>query len=209
MFEVDDERVVPNRATDRCRSRECTNSRRPVNTTARTTVSGRSGAVNRPSLTRARSNATLGPEGERVNFWGARAASFVVPLGLGLLLGLIGPIAEHWGGRPGAAVGAVFSGGWPWACYAFLMGYFRRSKIESVVLAPLGLAIGVVTYYLTKGYLASWVDWIPQVRDHPELPSGVCWHSSSEHPWAPGEPRTGAGHRRPVLPAACSPGGFL
>lgn len=105
--------------------------------------------------TRARSNATSGLEGERVNFWGARAASFAVPLGLGLLLGLIGPTAEHWGGSPGAAMGAVFTGGWPWACYPFLVGYFRRSKIESVVLAPLGLAIGVVTYYLTKGNLAS------------------------------------------------------
>ncbi|MEU9183957.1 hypothetical protein AB0D14_05190 [Streptomyces sp. NPDC048484] len=52
-------------------------------------------------------------------------------------------------------MGAVFTGGWPWACYAFLVGYFRRSKIESVVLAPLGLAIGVVTYYLAKGNLAS------------------------------------------------------
>ncbi|MCX5169747.1 hypothetical protein [Streptomyces antibioticus] len=52
-------------------------------------------------------------------------------------------------------MGAVFTGGWPWACFAFLVGYFRRSKIESVVLAPLGLAVGVVTYYLTKGSLAS------------------------------------------------------
>ncbi|MFB0617823.1 hypothetical protein [Streptomyces sp. AGS-58] len=50
---------------------------------------------------------------------------------------------------------AVFTGGWPWACYAFLVGYLRRSKIESVLLAPLGLAVGVVTYYLTKEYLAS------------------------------------------------------
>jgi len=52
-------------------------------------------------------------------------------------------------------VGAVFTGGWPWACYAFLVGCFRRSRIESVALAPLGLAIGVVTYYLTKEHLAS------------------------------------------------------
>lgn len=52
-------------------------------------------------------------------------------------------------------MGAVFTGGWPWACYAFLVGYFRRSKIESVILAPLGLAIGVVAYYLIKGNLAS------------------------------------------------------
>ncbi|MGW5100688.1 hypothetical protein [Streptomyces sp. NPDC004100] len=81
--------------------------------------------------------------------------SWTMPLALGLLLGLAGPAAERWGGSPGVAVGAVFTGGWPWACYAFLVGYFRRSKIESVVLAPLGLAIGVVTYYLTKASLAS------------------------------------------------------
>ncbi|MZF88440.1 hypothetical protein GTY56_26205 [Streptomyces sp. SID5643] len=90
-----------------------------------------------------------------MKFSGARVASFAVPLGLGLLLGLTGPVAEQWGGRPGTAVGAVFTGGWPWACYAFLVGYFRRSKIESAVLASLGLAIGVVTYYLVKGILAS------------------------------------------------------
>ncbi|MET7360506.1 hypothetical protein ABZS76_18935 [Streptomyces sp. NPDC005562] len=52
-------------------------------------------------------------------------------------------------------MGAVFTGGWPWACFAFLVGYFRRSKIESIVLAPLGLAIAIATYYLTKGNLAS------------------------------------------------------
>ncbi|MEU3035021.1 hypothetical protein [Streptomyces griseoaurantiacus] len=90
-----------------------------------------------------------------MQFSGARVASFVVPLGLGLLLGVTGPMAEHGGGGPGAAAGAVFNGGWPWAGYAFLVGYFRRSKIESVVLAPVGLAIGVVAYYMTKGNLAS------------------------------------------------------
>lgn len=90
-----------------------------------------------------------------MKFSGARAASFAVPLGLGLLLGLTGPVADHWGGRPGAVVGAVFTGGWPWAGYAFLVGYFRRSRIESAVLASLGLAVGVVAYYLTKEILAS------------------------------------------------------
>ncbi|MFG2227625.1 hypothetical protein [Streptomyces sp. NPDC048644] len=30
------------------------------------------------------------------------------------------------------------------------MGYSRQSKIESVLLAPFGLAVGVVTYYLFK-----------------------------------------------------------
>lgn len=47
-------------------------------------------------------------------------------------------------------VNAVTSGGWSWACYAFLVGYFRRSKIESALLSSFGLAIGVVVYYLYK-----------------------------------------------------------
>ncbi|MFE7708555.1 hypothetical protein ACFU6I_22785 [Streptomyces sp. NPDC057486] len=44
----------------------------------------------------------------------------------------------------------VFSGGWSWACFAFLVGNFRRSKIESALLASSALAIGVVVYYLFK-----------------------------------------------------------
>ncbi|MEU9037734.1 hypothetical protein AB0D45_22915 [Streptomyces sp. NPDC048352] len=47
-------------------------------------------------------------------------------------------------------VNAIFAGGWSWACYAFLVGYLRRSKIESALLAPFGLAIGVTAYYLFK-----------------------------------------------------------
>ncbi|MET8011233.1 hypothetical protein ABZU86_01515 [Streptomyces sp. NPDC005271] len=73
-----------------------------------------------------------------------------VSLGAGLLLGLVGPVAGKWDNPICVAVGIVFSSGWPWACYAFLVGYFRRSKIESALLSFLGLAIGVVTYYLFK-----------------------------------------------------------
>ncbi|MFD7629275.1 hypothetical protein ACFV7Q_25155 [Streptomyces sp. NPDC059851] len=49
-------------------------------------------------------------------------------------------------------VGVIFSSGWPWACFAFLVGYFRQSKIESTILAPVGLAIGVVAYYISKDW---------------------------------------------------------
>ncbi|WP_308011875.1 hypothetical protein [Actinacidiphila acidipaludis] len=44
----------------------------------------------------------------------------------------------------------TFSSGWPWACYAFLVGCFRRSKVESIVLSALGLTVGVAAYYLAK-----------------------------------------------------------
>ncbi|MFC8915038.1 hypothetical protein ACGF5F_21725 [Streptomyces sp. NPDC047821] len=73
-----------------------------------------------------------------------------VSLGTGLLLGLAGPIAAKGDTPVLVAVGIVFSSGWPWACYALLVGYFRPSRIESMVLASLGLAIGVVTYYVFK-----------------------------------------------------------
>ncbi|MFJ7585871.1 hypothetical protein ACIQZO_00445 [Streptomyces sp. NPDC097617] len=74
----------------------------------------------------------------------------VVSLASGLLLGLVGPVAGKWDNPFCVAAGIVFSSGWPWACYAFMVGHFRRSKIESALLASLGLAIGVVTYYLFK-----------------------------------------------------------
>lgn len=84
------------------------------------------------------------------NFSGARGVSLAAPLGAGLLLGLLGPLAGKWDNPAGVVLDVIFSGGWPWACYAFLVGYTRRSKIESAILAPFGLVIAVVTYYLFK-----------------------------------------------------------
>ncbi|MFD7665592.1 hypothetical protein [Streptomyces sp. NPDC059788] len=75
---------------------------------------------------------------------------FAASLGAGLLLGLAGPVAGKWNNPACVALGVVFTGGWSWVCYAFLVGYFRRSKIESALLSSLGLAFGVVAYYLFK-----------------------------------------------------------
>ncbi|WP_326586806.1 DUF6518 family protein [Streptomyces sp. NBC_01294] len=80
----------------------------------------------------------------------ARVVPVIVSLGAGLLLGLAGPIIGKWHNPVCVAASTALSSGWPWACYAFLVGYFRRSKIESTLLAPLGLAIDVVAYYLFK-----------------------------------------------------------
>ncbi|MFG2980273.1 DUF6518 family protein [Streptomyces sp. NPDC048258] len=87
---------------------------------------------------------------ENVRIPHTRLVPVVAPLAVGLLLGLAGPIANKWDNPACVALGLAFSGGWSWACFAFLVGYFRRSKIESTVLASLGLTVGVLTYYLTK-----------------------------------------------------------
>lgn len=79
-----------------------------------------------------------------------RVAPSAVSIGTGLLLGLAGPISGKLDNTVCVTLSVVFSGGWSWACYAFLVGYFRRSKIESALLSSLGLAIGVVAYYLFK-----------------------------------------------------------
>lgn len=83
-----------------------------------------------------------------------------VSLGVGVLLGLVGPVAGKGNEPVGVAVSIVFSSGWPWACYAFLVGYLRRSKVESALLASLGLTAGVVAYYLFKDA-------------HPVVPAGA------------------------------------
>ncbi|WP_225847962.1 hypothetical protein [Streptomyces sp. HPF1205] len=79
-----------------------------------------------------------------------RAAPVAACLGTGLLLGLLGPFAGKSNDPLCVAISTVFSGGWPWACYAFAVGCLRRSKIESALLASLGLIVGVVAYYLFK-----------------------------------------------------------
>jgi hypothetical protein len=74
----------------------------------------------------------------------------VVALGAALLLGLAGPAAGKSDNSACAAASIVLSSGWPWACYAFLVGFCRRSRLESALLASVGLTVGVVTYYLFK-----------------------------------------------------------
>lgn len=85
-----------------------------------------------------------------MSFLRTRVVPVAVSLGAGLLLGLVGPVAGKWANPVCIAASTVFSSGWPWACYAFLVGYFRQSKIESTLLPSSGLAIGVVAYYLFK-----------------------------------------------------------
>lgn len=113
-----------------------------------------SGPVRSPAQPRsgATSNSDLITERGReiVYFPRTRVAPLAASLGAGLLLGLVGPVAGKWDNAVCVALSLVFSGGWSWACYAFLVGYFRRSKIESALLSSLGLAVGVVTYYLFK-----------------------------------------------------------
>ncbi|WP_330240000.1 DUF6518 family protein [Streptomyces sp. NBC_00525] len=77
----------------------------------------------------------------------ARAVPIVVALGAGLVLGLAGPVAGKFDNTLCEALSVVFSGGWPWACYAFVVGLLRRSRIESALLAATGLAVGVMAYY--------------------------------------------------------------
>ncbi|RST13420.1 hypothetical protein E2C00_09635 [Streptomyces sp. WAC05374] len=95
-----------------------------------------------------------------MRFTRARVVPVAVSLATALLLGLVGPVAGKWDNPACVAVGIVFSSGWPWACYAFLMGCFRPSRIESMLLASVGLAIGVVTYYVFKDM-------------YPTIPAGV------------------------------------
>ncbi|WP_209314551.1 hypothetical protein [Streptomyces bohaiensis] len=79
-----------------------------------------------------------------------RAIPVAVCLLAGLLLGIAGPLAGKWDDPVAVALHLVLSGGWSWAGYAFLVGYFSRSKTESALLSSCGLTIGVIAYYLYK-----------------------------------------------------------
>lgn len=98
-----------------------------------------------------------------------RVVPVAASLGAGLLLGLVGPVADKMDNHFCVAVGAVFSGGWSWACYAFMVGCSRRSKIESALLSSLGLALGVVAYYIFKDLSPA----IPQGAEPVSASSGI------------------------------------
>lgn len=80
----------------------------------------------------------------------ARLVPVTVALGAGVVLGLLGALPVRFDGPVLQVVGIVFSGGWSWAGFAFLVGGARRSKAEAALLAPAALAVGVVVYYLIK-----------------------------------------------------------
>ncbi|MGI5451064.1 hypothetical protein ACQEVM_35875 [Streptomyces sp. CA-243310] len=85
-----------------------------------------------------------------MNLSRARLLPVAVTLGAGLVMGAVGALAAKLDGPILQAVSIVFSGGWSWACFAFLVGYFRQSKVEAALLASSALAVGVVVYYLSK-----------------------------------------------------------
>lgn len=74
----------------------------------------------------------------------------MVALVSGLAIGTLGALAGKFHNPVFHVLSLVFSGGWSWACFGFLVGYFRQSKIESTWLASSALSIGVIAYYLLK-----------------------------------------------------------
>ncbi|MFE2922867.1 hypothetical protein [Streptomyces goshikiensis] len=67
-----------------------------------------------------------------------------------MLLGLAGPLAGQFNNPVCHGLNVALSGGWPWACLAFLIGYSRSSRIESTLLAALSLLVAVTVYYVFK-----------------------------------------------------------
>ncbi len=99
-----------------------------------------------------------------------RAARIAASLGAALLLGLLGPVTGKWDSSFCVVVSTIFSSGWPWVCYAFLVGYFCRPKTESALLGSFGLAVGVVAYYVFKDMSPAIPDGTKSVSD----PSGIA-----------------------------------
>lgn len=79
-----------------------------------------------------------------------RVMATVTALVAAMFLGAIGPLMDKFDNPLCHAAALVFSSGWAWAGFAFLVGLSRRSKIESAVLASSTLAVAVVVYYVFK-----------------------------------------------------------
>ncbi|MEW2136637.1 hypothetical protein AB0892_08575 [Streptomyces sp. NPDC005409] len=87
-----------------------------------------------------------------MSFPRSRITPVMVALASGLAIGALGALAGKIPNPVFHVLSLVFSGGWSWACFGFLVGSFRQSKIESTWLASSALAIGVIAYYLLKDF---------------------------------------------------------
>ncbi|MDX2389138.1 MULTISPECIES: hypothetical protein [unclassified Streptomyces] len=85
-----------------------------------------------------------------MHFSRARARSMTIVFAAGTALGVLGPLTAKFDNPVCQAATLVFSSGWAWACFAFLVGFSRRSRIEATVLASSSLAMAVVVYYVFK-----------------------------------------------------------
>ncbi|MDX3539205.1 hypothetical protein PV721_33760 [Streptomyces sp. MB09-01] len=85
-----------------------------------------------------------------MHFPRTRVMATVVALMAAMALAVAGPLMGKFDNPICQAAGLVFSSGWAWAGFAFLVGFSRRSKIESPVLASSALAVAVVVYYVFK-----------------------------------------------------------
>lgn len=80
----------------------------------------------------------------------ARVMPIAVAFATGIALAALGPLMGKFDNPVCHAAALVFSSGWAWACFAFLVGFSRRSKVESALLASSALAAAVVVYYVFK-----------------------------------------------------------
>ncbi|MFD5510815.1 hypothetical protein ACFWIB_24015 [Streptomyces sp. NPDC127051] len=80
----------------------------------------------------------------------ARVVSIAVVFVSGMVLAVLGPLMGKFDNPVCHAAGLVFSSGWAWACFAFLVGFSCRSKAASALLASSALAVAVVVYYVFK-----------------------------------------------------------
>ncbi|MCM2414042.1 hypothetical protein [Streptomyces sp. RKAG290] len=82
-----------------------------------------------------------------------RAVRITATFAAAATLALVGPFMEKFNNPICHATALIFSSGWAWACFAFMVGFLCRSKIESALLASSTLAVAVVVYYAFKAIL--------------------------------------------------------
>lgn len=79
-----------------------------------------------------------------------RVAPILIAFGAAAALGAAGPLTGKFDNAVCQALSVTLSGGWPWVGFAFLVGYSRRSRIESMLLASSTLTVGVIVYYVLQ-----------------------------------------------------------
>ncbi|MDX3574396.1 hypothetical protein [Streptomyces sp. ID05-47C] len=73
-----------------------------------------------------------------------------VALLAGTGLGVLGPLLEAAANPVAHVAHLILAAGWSWAALAFFVGLGCRSRMHSLIFAPIALAAGVMAYYSVK-----------------------------------------------------------
>jgi hypothetical protein len=97
-------------------------------------------------------------------------STVTLPLGVGLFIGVAGPLLESTSGQLSHAASVTLVAGWMYSLLAFMAGFWAKGMKQAGIMGFVSLVVTVFAYYVTKATQGDFV--APDFSD----PTGKATH---------------------------------